>query len=259
MKLVVVGAGKLGRALIEGVIRQGVLLPAEIGIVGRRPEATRALAETLGATALSPQEFSAPYILITLKPQVFFQSTDWLKCPGSAYISAMAGVNLQTLSQKLGTRRVVRAMPNIAATLGLSQTALAALPEANPQDLEVARQLFAAVGQTYDLGEDLFDVFTGMSASGPGYAAIIAEALADGAVRMGMPRALAQELAARVLLASGNLLLTREHPGQLKDEVSSPGGTTIAGLEVLETSGIRGILISSVVAAAERSAALGRS
>lgn len=260
MKLAIVGVGKLGLALLEGVVRQGVLKPDEIGIMGRREEAVAGIAARLGVQVLPPSDLcGARRVLIALKPQVFSQAAEWLAQPDTGYISTMAGVKLSTLSIRLGSERVVRAMPNLAATLGLSQTALTATAAAQEQgDLKVARQMFAAVGQTYDLPEHLFDVFTGMSASGPGYAAIIAESLADGAVRMGMPRALAQELSARVLLASGSLLLERGHPGQLKDEVSSPGGTTIAGLEVLETSGIRGIMISTVVAATERSAALGR-
>lgn len=260
MKLAIVGVGKLGLALLEGVIRQGVLRPEEIGIMGRDQARIARLASEMGVRALPPEDLQgAQRVLICLKPQVFPEAAQWLSQPDTGYISTMAGVKLSTLSGQLGTARVVRAMPNLAATLGLSQTALAATPQAElGGDLDISRQLFAAVGQTYELSEALFDVFTGMSASGPGYAAIIAESMADGAVRMGMPRALAHELAARVLLSSGHLLLGREHPGMLKDEVSSPGGTTIAGLEVLETSGIRGIMISTVVAATERSAALGR-
>jgi len=110
----------------------------------------------------------------------------------------------------------------------------------------------------YDLSEHLFNAFTGMSASGPAYAAVVAEALADGGVRMGLPRALANELAAKLLVASGELLQQRAHPGLLKDEVSSPGGTTIAGLEVLESAGVRGALIGAVVAATRRGSDLGK-
>ncbi len=260
MKLAIVGVGKLGLALLEGVIRQEVLAPQEIGIMGRTQSKVQAIAERTGTQALPPGDLQgAERVLICLKPQMFQDAAAWLAQPDTGYISTMAGVKLSTLSRHLHTERVVRAMPNLAATLGLSQTAIASPQQAESGgDVSMARQLFAAVGQTYDLPESLFDVFTGMSASGPGYAAIIAESLADGAVRMGMPRALAQELAARVLLSSGQLLLQREHPGLLKDEVSSPGGTTIAGLEVLETSGIRGIMMSTVVAATQRSQELGR-
>ena len=113
------------------------------------------------------------------------------------------------------------------------------------------------MGEVYELPEHLFNAFTGMSASGPAYLAVVAEALADGGVRMGLPRALAQELAARLLSASGELLLMRAHPGMLKDEVASPGGTTIAGLEALEQAGVRGGLIAAVVAATRRSTELG--
>ena len=170
----------------------------------------------------------------------------------------MAGVSTATLTRRLGTKRVVRVMPNLAATIGKAQTAITSPKEAQDAgDFDFARSLFGAVGEVYELPEHLFNAFTGMSASGPAYLAVVAEALADGGVRMGLPRALAQELAARLLSASGELLLLRAHPGMLKDEVASPGGTTIAGLEALEQAGVRGGLIAAVVAATRRSTELG--
>jgi pyrroline-5-carboxylate reductase len=265
MKLAIVGVGKLGLAILEGVTRRGLLSPSEIGLMDTHTERVEKIADRLGTPVLPMGELgSAPTVLISLQPRVFPEASEWLSQAastgaGTGFISTMAGVSIKTLSKRLETSRVVRVMPNLGATIGQSQTAITGTAAAEASgDVAFAHEIFGAVGQVYDLAEHLFNAFTGMSASGPGYAAVIAEALCDGGVRMGLPRALAHELAARLLMTSGALLLERAHPGLLKDEVSSPGGTTIAGLEVLERSGVRGALISTVVAATERGNALGR-
>ncbi len=259
MKLAIVGVGKLGLSLLEGILKQGVLLPEEIGLLDAQVSRAAALAERYGTRHLTQSQLgAASRVLVSVQPRVFPEICEWLAQPNTGYISTMAGVSTATLTRRLGTRRVVRVMPNLAATIGLSQTAITAPKDAQDAgDLDFARGLFGAVGEVYELSENLFDAFTGMSASGPAYLAVVAEALADGGVRMGLPRALAQELAARLLTASGELLLQRAHPGMLKDEVSSPGGTTIAGLEQLELAGVRGGLIAAVVAASRRSTELG--
>ncbi|MFC4425734.1 pyrroline-5-carboxylate reductase [Deinococcus navajonensis] len=260
MKLAIVGVGKLGLALLEGVTSRGVLPASEIGLLDSNSRRLEEVAATSGAQVLTPAGLAgAQRIVISLQPRVFPEVSEWLAQENAGYISTMAGVNVATLARRLGTKRVVRVMPNLAATIGLSQTAITGPREASDAgDLAFAHSLFGAVGDVYDLPEHLFNVFTGMSASGPAYAAVVAEALADGGVRMGLPRALANELAAKLLVSSGELLQRRAHPGLLKDEVSSPGGTTIAGLLALETAGVRGGLMQAVEAATRRSTELGR-
>lgn len=260
MKLAVVGAGKLGLSLLEGLLRQGVLLPGDVGVLEADARRCGEICDRLGVRSLQTGDLvHAPRMLLALQPRVFGQTAGALAQPGVGYLSTMAGVSTATLSRRLGTRRVVRAMPNLGATIGLSQTAICAPKDAHEGgDFEFARALFSAVGQVYELDEELFDVFTALSGSGPAFAAVFAEGLADGAVRMGMPRPLASELAARVLSTSGELLRHRAHPGQLKDEVSSPGGTSIAGVEALEAGGVRAAAIAAVRAAARRSRELGR-
>lgn len=261
MKLAIVGVGKLGLAILEGVTRRGLIEPADIGLMDTNRERIAGIAGRLGTPVLDMGDLGgAPTVLISLQPRVFPAASEWLSgATDTGFISTMAGVSLKTLTRRLGTERVVRVMPNLGATIGQSQTAITGTAQAGEcGDTSFAHEIFGAVGQVYELAEHLFNAFTGMSASGPGYAAVIAEALCDGGVRMGLPRALAHELAARLLMTSGALLLGRAHPGLLKDEVSSPGGTTIAGLEVLERSGVRGALISTVVAATERGHELGR-
>lgn len=260
MKLVIVGVGKLGLAILEGLLKRQLLRPEDIGIMDTNTARLEKIAERLGTPIVPVGDLQgAERALISLQPRVFSQASEWLRQPNTGYISTMAGVSVSTLCRKLQTERVVRVMPNLGATIGQSQTAITGPESAQAGgDLEYAHQVFGAVGQVYDLPEHLFNAFTGMVGSGPGYLAVIADALADGGVRMGLPRALAHEWAARLMITSGSLLLERAHPAMLKDEVSSPGGTTIAGLEVLESSGVRGAIISTVVSATNRSAELGQ-
>jgi pyrroline-5-carboxylate reductase len=260
MKLAIVGVGKMGLALLEGLVRRGVLPPAEIGLLDANAPRVSQLSERYGVRVLGRSDLArADRIVLALQPRTLPDVVEFVAHPNVGYVSTMAGVSLATLSRRLGTKRVVRAMPSLAATIGRAQTAITAPKEAvDHGDLDFARVIFGAVGDVYDLPEHLFNTFTGMSASGPAYAAVFAEALADGAVRMGLARPLAQELAAKLLVATGELLLQRAHPAMLKDEVASPGGTTIAGLEALERGAMRAALIEAVVAATKRGADLGR-
>ncbi|AFZ68877.1 pyrroline-5-carboxylate reductase [Deinococcus peraridilitoris] len=260
MKLAIVGVGKLGLSLLEGLTRRGVVQGSDIGLLDINAVRVQQLSERFGARVLTPGDLAqVGRIALCLQPRTFPGAVEWLAQPNTGYLSTMAGVSVATLSRRLGTRRVVRAMPSLAATIGKAQTAITAPKEAvDAGDLDFARSLFGAVGDVYELPEHLFNTFTGMSASGPAYAAVFAEGLADGAVRMGLSRPLAQELAAKLLIASGELLLGRAHPGLLKDEVASPGGTTIAGLAELERGAVRSALIEAVVAATKRGAELGK-
>ncbi|WP_278914598.1 pyrroline-5-carboxylate reductase [Deinococcus wulumuqiensis] len=260
MQLAIVGVGKLGLSLLTGVVNKGVIAPHDIGILEANTERAQDIASRLGVRMLAKEELGqAGRILICVQPRMFSDIAPWLAQENVGYISTMAGVSAGTIGRRLGTRRVVRVMPNLAATIGRSQTAVTGPREAHDAgDIDFARQLFGAVGQVYELPEHLFNAFTGMSASGPAYVAVVAEALADGAVRMGLPRPLANELAARLLSSTGELLLERAHPGMLKDEVASPGGTTIAGLEELEAAGVRGGVMKAVIAATRRGTELGK-
>lgn len=259
MELAIVGIGKLGLALLKGITTQEVLSAQEIGILDPDTERANDLAHQYGVRTFEPAKLNEfKRTLICIQPHIFPDATQWLAQQNMGYISTMAGVDTHTLMRRLG-KRVIRTMPSLGATIGHSQTAMTGTSEATEAgDLDFARRLFSAVGDVYDLPENLFNAFTGMSASGPAYAAVMAEALADGGVRMGLPRALANELAAKVLVSGGHLLQQRGHPGQLKDEVSSPGGTTLAGLEVIESAGVRGTFIQAVIAATKHGNTLGK-
>jgi len=205
----------------------------------------------------------ADIVVLAIKPQVFPTLLPALAktLPKNALvISIAAGVPIAVIEAQLphGTR-VVRAMPNTPSLIGQGATAVAAGTHATADDMEVALRMFNSVGRCVKLDEHLLDAVTGLSGSGPGYAFVMIEALADGGVNVGLPRAEAQLLAAQTLLGAAKLVLeSGEHPGQLKDRVTSPGGTTIAGVQALEHHGVRSALIDAVEKATLRSKALGQ-
>lgn len=252
MKLAIVGAGKMGGAVLTGALNAGVIGAAEVGIY--HPDAARraALAAHYGVNPLDDDDIHrAERVLIAVKPQSFDDVAPLIAQRNGAYISLMAGVSAQTIARRVGSNRVVRAMPNLGARVGLSATALAYLPQATCEDVAMAEQLFGAVGTVHHIPERLFDAFTGLAGSGPAFAAVVAEALADGGVRVGFGRQLARELARQVLCATA-ALLAEDPPAELKDEVASAGGTAIAGIKALEQHRLRYGLIAAVEAATER-------
>lgn len=259
MKLALVGAGKMGGAVLTGALRAGVLSTAEVGIYHPDEARRNALAEAFGVAPLSDDGVHhAERILIAVKPQSFAEVAPLIARRTAGYISLMAGVSAEVIARRVGSSRVVRAMPNLGARVGLSATAVAALPQATPDDIAMADRLFSAVGTVYGVPERLFDAFTGLAGSGPAFAALFAEALADGGVRVGLSREVARDLAKQVLLASATLLETST-PGSLKDEVASAGGTAIAGVMALERHGLRYAAMRAVEDASERARELSES
>jgi pyrroline-5-carboxylate reductase len=179
---------------------------------------------------------------------------------GKLVISIAAGVPIAAIERKVGHGvRIIRTMPNTPALVGAGATALSPGEHATEADLAQARALFDAIGKSVVVDEPLLDAVTGLSGSGPAYVFIIIEALADGGVKAGLSRAQAMELAAQTVYGSAKLLIeTGEHPGRLKDQVTSPGGTAIAGLHTLESGGLRRTLMDAVEAATNRSRELGK-
>ncbi len=202
-------------------------------------------------------------VVLSIKPQimdkVLREVGDGLR-PGTLVISIAAGVDTARIEEAVPEGvRVVRAMPNTPALVGAGATAVSAGKHASAADLATARAMFDAVGITVVLDESHLDAVTGLSGSGPAYIFLILEALADAGVKVGLSRRNAQRLAAQTVMGSAKMLLeTDEHPGQLKDMVTSPGGTAIAGLHTLEQGGLRTTLINAVETATKRSRELGR-
>jgi pyrroline-5-carboxylate reductase len=179
--------------------------------------------------------------------------------PDAVVVSIVAGLTLHNLAELTGTRRIVRVMPNTPCLVGRGVSVVCRTPEVPTGDVARVLELLAAVGRVHEADESLMDAVTGLSGSGPGFVALLVEALADGGVKAGLPRSLALALATETLSGTAALLdQTGEHPAQIKDRVSSPGGTTIAGLAVLEQRGVRGALIDAVVTAAARARELGK-
>jgi pyrroline-5-carboxylate reductase len=198
--------------------------------------------------AVKPQQMAA--VLSELRPAIK---------PHHLLISIAAGVRIATLSKGLGENvRIVRVMPNTPCLVGQSASGYCLGPAATAADGVLVGQLLGAVGRAFAVDEKLLDAVTGLSGSGPAFVYTVIEALSDGGVRMGLPRDVALSLAAQTVLGSAEMVLqTGEHPAVLKDRVTSPGGTTIAGLQALETGGLRAALMAAVEAATRRSIELG--
>lgn len=259
------GTGNMAEALIKGLIAAGVVEPKQIHGSDPRRERCDELAARFGIhmTANNAEVVrAAEIVVLAVKPQILPKVLDEIAPhlrPSTLVISIAAGVPVSAIEPRLpeGTR-VVRTMPNTPALVGAGATAIAAGQHAKDDDVEATRRIFDAVGMTVVLDESQLDAVTGLSGSGPAYVFLIIEALSDAGVKVGLSRYNAQALAAQTLLGSAKLLIeTKEHPGRLKDMVTSPGGTAIAGLHTLEAGGLRTTLINAVEAATHRSRELG--
>jgi pyrroline-5-carboxylate reductase len=259
-----IGAGNMAEAMVRGLLRGGHFAPSQITASGPREERMRELQDSYGikATTDNHAPAKAQIVVLSVKPQILSRVLDEVAKSISAdalVISIAAGVPVATIQERLARgARVVRAMPNTPALVDAGATAIARGEHARDSDLDDAKRIFDAVGLTVTLEESQLDAVTGLSGSGPAYVFLILEALSDAGVKVGLSRRTAQLLAAQTVLGSAKLLLeTNEHPGRLKDMVTSPGGTAITGLHTLEEGGIRTTLMNAVEAATRRSKELG--
>jgi len=253
-------------ALAKGVISAGLVKAAEVRASDPVPSARATFEKETGAKAVElnlPIAQFAQLLILAVKPAQVSEVLQEIKpgvAPGHLLISIAAGVPLAKLEDLLGkSTRVIRAMPNTPALVGASATAYALGHAATAEDATLAQKIFSAVGIAFPVKESLLDAVTGLSGSGPAYLYLVIEALSDGGVAAGLPRDVATKLAAQTVLGSAKMVLeTGQHPGALKDMVTSPGGTTIEGLHELEKGKVRGTFISAVRAAAEKSRQLGQ-
>lgn len=259
------GAGQMATALAAGWARAGLLDAARSRASDPVPGARQAFEQATGVRAVptNAEVAAADVLVLAVKPQVMPAVLAEVRPHvGSRHlvVSIAAGVTLKTLADALGAgTRVVRVMPNTPCLVGASASGYAAGPAATPEDVALVGKLFGAVGTAFALPEHLLDAVTGLSGSGPAFVYVLIEALADGGVRVGLPRDVAQSLAAQTVLGSAKMVLeTGRHPAALKDAVASPGGTTIAGLHALERGGFRAALMDAVEAAAQRAGELGK-
>jgi pyrroline-5-carboxylate reductase len=260
------GAGNMGEALIKGLLAAKLVLADAIFATDVRPERLKELDRLYGIQVSSDNlelVRSADIVILAVKPQIMDAVATEI-APAVTRRKLLISIAAGVATEKIRTRlprdsRLIRVMPNAPALVLEGATAIAKADGLEPGDLDVAREIFGAVGRVVVLGEEMIDAVTGLSGSGPAYVAVVIESLADGGVRMGLDRATAMTLATQTVLGAAKLLLeTGLHPGALKDMVSSPGGTTIAGIAALEEGGLRTTFIKAVERATQRSRELGQ-
>ncbi|MCB9624449.1 MAG: pyrroline-5-carboxylate reductase [Sandaracinus sp.] len=264
LRIGVIGAGNMGTTILEGLLDAGAADPSQLMASDPREARRKELTDRGVKTTASNLEVArfAQLLVLATKPQVFDRMLAEI-APGTGpetlVVSIAAGIPIDAIETQLapGTR-VIRTMPNTPALVGAGATAIAPGAHVSDEDLATVEALFASVGITEVLDESLMDAVTGLSGSGPAFIFVIIDALSDAGVKVGLHRSTAQRLAAQTVLGAAKMLIeTGEHPGQLKDMVASPGGTTIAGLHTLEAGGLRKTLMDAVENATLRSKQLG--
>jgi pyrroline-5-carboxylate reductase len=263
-KLAVLGAGKLGGILLRAYLKQGLFKPNNVTATVKHGEKGAALAKELGVAVTSDNRAAvkgADIVLLGLKPQTVADVLKEIKSEVGQHtlvISVAASVPTNYLEQHLGEKAaVVRAMPNTPAAVGCGMTGICRGAHAGPEHLEMAQAMFDAVGRTVVVDEKNMDAVTGLSASGPAFAYIILESLAEAGVKVGLPREVSTLLAAQMMKGSASVVLeTGDHPALLKDSVTTPAGCTIDGILELEEGKLRVTLIKAVVKATSRAGEL---
>lgn len=264
-KIGFIGTGKMGEALIKGILHARLVPPGNIYASDMDSVKLKALETDLRINTCKENcdsVINSDIIIIAVKPQIVPAIINEIKSSikNQLIISIAAGVTIDTYENNLprGTK-VVRVMPNIAATVKEAASAISPGSAVSKEDMAVAGSIFGAIGKTVTVQENLMDAVTGLSGSGPAYIFMIIEALADGGVHEGLDRNTAKLLAAQTVLGSAKMVLEGgSHTGELKDMVTSPGGTTIRGLRVMEEQGVRIAMMNAVIAACERSKELGK-
>ncbi|XP_057719054.1 pyrroline-5-carboxylate reductase isoform X1 [Arachis stenosperma] len=289
-KLGFIGAGKMAESIARGAVRSGVI-PASRILTASHSNSSRGDAfQSFGVSLLSSNDDvvrESNVVIFSVKPQVgivinhshsLFLITAAFNCiftpfspPVAAVkdvvlklnplltknkllVSVAAGVKLHDLQEWAGHNRFIRVMPNTPAAVGEAASVMSLGGAATEEDANLIAKLFGSIGKIWKADEKYFDAVTGLSGSGPAYVYLAIEALADGGVAAGLPRDLALKLASQTVLGAASMVTgTGKHPGQLKDDVTSPAGTTISGVHELEKGGFRGTLMNAVVAAAKRS------
>lgn len=263
--ITIVGAGNMAEALIRGLLHPaGVVASDHIVASDVSKERLESLTRTYGIrTSRDNKEIVKPadIVILAVKPQIIqtvLQEISEYVDEKKLVISIAAGVKIEVIQEILRPTRVVRVMPNIAALVHAAITAMSPGKYATETDIQIAGEIFNAVGETVVVEEKLMDAVTGLSGSGPAYVFHFINALADAGVRVGFSREIALKLAAQSVYGAAKMLIeTQEHPMKLRDMVTSPGGTAITGVHVLERDGVTAAIMNAVEAATRRSQELG--
>jgi pyrroline-5-carboxylate reductase len=261
VRLQIVGGGKMGEALLQGLFASGWIEPKEVAIVERLEARRNVLADLFPGAAIVGHVVPCEGAVVAVKPDDVVAAAEHLGRAGvERVLSIAAGVTIAKIEAALpNDTAVIRSMPNTPALVGAGASAIAGGSDAGPADLEWAEEILGAVGIVVRTKESLLDAVTGVSGSGPGYVFLVAEALIEAGVLVGLPRDVATKLAGQTLLGSARLLLeSGESPADLRAAVTSPGGTTAAGLRALEDGGVRSAILAAVDAATKRAQELGQ-
>lgn len=260
-RIAFIGAGNMASAIIRGIISQGLFLGDQIMVSAPSQSSRDRMAADFGVKTTADNCQAAAFgrvLVLAVKPkvldEVILQIRDAL-AEDTLIISIVAGKSLKTLEGAFGRPiSLVRVMPNTPAMVGEAMSALTPNGELSKEDMALAVRLFEALGRAEVVPENLMDAVTGLSGSSPAYIYMLIEAMADAGVASGLPRSQAYTFAAQAVLGSAKMVLeTGLVPGQLKDQVTSPGGTTIAGLKALEEGGFRGLVMDGILAAVKKS------
>lgn len=264
--LAIIGCGTMGEAIVAGLLRAGLLAPTQIVATARRTDAAEAVRQRHGVRTTTDNLAAfreADTALLALKPQriskVLHEPGVAEVLAGKTVISIAAGITLAQLQGWLPESHVVRAMPNTPCLIGEGMTVLARGQRAGDHEIALAKQLFETVGRCIEVEDKLMDAVTSLGASGPAFVYVMIEAMADGGVMMGLPRATALQMAAQVFQGAARMVLsTGFHPAALKDQVTTPAGCTIAGILTMEDGRIRSVLARTIQEAARVAGELGR-
>ena len=263
-KLAVIGSGKMGEALIAGILDSKLLAPRQITATDLHAGAVEDKKKRFGVRGTQDNASAvreADIVLLCVKPQIMRDVLKEIRdalTPDKLVLSIAAGITIACLEKGIGKAvPVVRVMPNTASLIRAGMAGIAPGKHATAAHLETAKRIFGAVGRAVVLDEKHLDAVTGLCASGPAFIYVVIESLAEGGVKVGLPRELATELVAQTMLGAARMVLeTKEHPAKLKDAVLTPAGCTIDGLEKLEEGGVRVALIKAVVTATRRATEL---
>lgn len=264
-KIGFLGAGQMGSALASGAVRSNLVKPSDLTFCDPNPEQLQKMKSSFpGCSTTSDAAVlfgSTQQIILAVKPQVLPSIAEGLKSLVSeqhTLISIAAGVTLSKLKSWFAKAKLIRVMPNTPAQAMAGASAIATELPQNSAELAAASKLFETVGKVVFVSESQMDAVTGLSGSGPAYVLLFIESLIDAGVANGLPRAIATTLAVQTVLGTSQMVQqSQEHPAVLKDQVTSPGGTTIAGLRILERQSVRSAVIEAVTRATERSRELG--
>lgn len=262
--VLLVGGGRMGRALAQGMIRAKVLAASNLTVAEQSEESRKWWGENVAdATVVEDAKQATQrydFVILAVKPHHLrpmigdVRESNPKAWQNSVVVSVAAGITLKNLSTWLHSQRIVRVMPNTPALVGAGASGFCCGHDVTSQDIESLKEMLAAIGVAEEVPENQLDAVTGVSGSGPAYVFMFIEALADGGVMAGLPRDKALKLATQTVLGAARMVQeTGEHPGALKDAVASPGGTTIAAIRTLEHNAFRGAVIDAVMAATIRS------